>query len=72
MGTVPSIAPMVKKDIKKLGAAQQVWGWGWGVKYPKMVIGLETLAHEERLKGFGSFSLVKVRAQGDSIPAFQC
>lgn len=57
MGTVPSIAPMVKKDIKKLGAAQQVWGWG--VKCPKMVIGLETLAHEERLKGLGSFSLVK-------------
>lgn len=35
MGTVPSIAPMVKKDIKKLGAAQQVWGWGWGGEMPQ-------------------------------------
>lgn len=46
-------SPKVKRDVEKLGRAQR----DWGSKCTKMVMGLETLAHEERLEGLGSFSL---------------
>lgn len=37
-----------------------------------MVIGLDTLSHEERLKGLGSFSLEKQGLEGISSQALRC
>lgn len=59
-------SPKVERDIERLGRTQQ----GWEGKRTKVVMGLETLAHEERLKGFGSFSLEKQGLGGISSQSF--
>lgn len=59
----PALSPWSRRKLKNWGQPSSFRG-GEGVKCPKMVIGLETLAHEERLKGWGSFSLVKRGLRG--------